>query len=60
MGSLAFGSTLCCSPLAGILVDRFGIRTTVFAGGAIATSALLVSSFVTQWVRDRAAGRHPK
>lgn len=47
IGSLTFGSTLCCSPIAGILVDKIGIRLTVFIGGAVATASLFVSSFVT-------------
>ncbi len=50
MGSMTFGFTLCCSPLAGILVDKIGIRATVFLGAAIATTSLLISSFVSQWV----------
>ena len=51
MGSLTFGSTLCCSPIAGILVDKIGIRMTVFIGGAVASASLLISSFVTDQVR---------
>ena len=51
MGSLTFGSTLCCSPLAGILVDRIGIRATVFIGGSVASVSLLISSFVCEYVR---------
>ena len=50
IGSLTFGSTLCCSPIAGILVDKIGIRLTVFIGGAVATASLFVSSFVTDQV----------
>ena len=50
IGSLTFGSTLCCSPIAGILVDKIGIRLTVFIGGAVATTSLFVSSFVTDQV----------
>lgn len=45
MGSLTFGSTLCCSPIAGILVDKIGIRMTVFVGGTVAVVSLLASSF---------------
>jgi len=48
IGSLTFGSTLCCSPIAGILVDKIGIRCTVFIGGAVATISIFISSFVTQ------------
>ena len=50
MGSLTFGSTLCCSPIAGILVDKIGIRLTAFLGASIACVALLISSFVSHYV----------
>ena len=51
IGSLTFGSTLCCSPIAGILVDKIGIRCTVFIGSAVATTSILISSFVTHQVK---------
>ena len=50
MGSITFGSTLCCSPIAGILVDKIGIRKTVFTGSVIAVVSLLISSFVSHQV----------
>ncbi len=39
--------TFFLSPVASILVDRLGIRTTAFIGAAIATIGMLLSSFVT-------------
>lgn len=38
------------SPIAGVLVDRIGIRTTTFIGGFIATNSLLISSYFTHQV----------
>ncbi|KAK4310728.1 hypothetical protein Pmani_017715 [Petrolisthes manimaculis] len=43
--SLAIGSTFLLSVLAGVLTDRLGIRITTFAGGALATSGMFISSF---------------
>lgn len=36
VGSLAVGTTFLLSPIASILVDKFGIRKTAFTGGFIA------------------------
>lgn len=50
VGSLTAGTTFLMSPIAGVLVDRIGIRLTTFLGGAIATSSLIISSYFTNQV----------
>ncbi|XP_025416090.1 monocarboxylate transporter 10 [Sipha flava] len=50
VGSLTVGTTFLMSPIAGVLNDRIGIRTTTFIGGFIATSSLLISSYFTHQV----------
>lgn len=45
VGSLSIGMTFFISPLAGILIDSFGLRRTAVLGGAIATVGMLASSF---------------
>lgn len=50
VGSLTVGTTFLMSPIAGVLVDRIGIRTTTFIGGFIATNSLLISSYFTHQV----------
>lgn len=50
VGSLTVGTTFLMSPIAGVLVDRIGIRLTTFIGGAIATGSLLISSYFTNQV----------
>lgn len=50
VGSLTVGTTFLMSPIAGVLVDRIGIRPTTFIGGFIATSSLLISSYFTHQV----------
>ena len=40
--------TFFMSPVASILVDRFGVRATSFVGALIAASGMLASSFVNQ------------
>ncbi|XP_018356533.1 PREDICTED: monocarboxylate transporter 10 isoform X1 [Trachymyrmex septentrionalis] len=47
VGSLTIGTTFFLSPIAGILTDKFGIQTTTFMGGAIASVGLLLSSLLT-------------
>ncbi|XP_011051927.1 PREDICTED: monocarboxylate transporter 10 isoform X1 [Acromyrmex echinatior] len=47
VGSLTIGTTFFLSPIAGILTDKFGIQTTTFVGGAIASVGLLLSSLLT-------------
>ncbi|KAG8195907.1 hypothetical protein JTE90_001142 [Oedothorax gibbosus] len=47
VGSVSIGTTFLLSPVASILTDRWGIRTTAFIGGLLATAGMLVSSFVT-------------
>ncbi|XP_012060518.1 PREDICTED: monocarboxylate transporter 10 [Atta cephalotes] len=47
VGSLTIGTTFFLSPVAGILTDKFGIQTTTFVGGAIASVGLLLSSLLT-------------
>ncbi|GLG97454.1 Protein of unknown function [Gryllus bimaculatus] len=44
VGSLTIGVTFLLSPLAGVLVDRFGIRPTTFVGGLLAASGMFLSS----------------
>ncbi|XP_011146128.1 monocarboxylate transporter 10 isoform X2 [Harpegnathos saltator] len=50
VGSLTIGTTFFLSPVAGILTDKFGIQMTTFAGGAIASGGLLLSSLLTDKV----------
>ena len=50
IGSLLVGSTFVLSPISGVLVDRFGLRRTAFAGGFIATTGVLFSSFFVDHV----------
>jgi MFS family permease len=52
VGSLTVGTTFLMSPIAGVLNDRIGIRTTTFIGGFIATSSLLISSYFTHQVSN--------
>ncbi|KAK9871374.1 hypothetical protein WA026_011630 [Henosepilachna vigintioctopunctata] len=47
VGSLAIGSVFFVSPVSGYLTDFAGIRITTFAGGLIASSGMLISSFCT-------------
>ncbi|XP_018314469.1 monocarboxylate transporter 10 isoform X1 [Mycetomoellerius zeteki] len=47
VGSLTIGTTFFLSPVAGILTDKFGIQTTTFVGGVIASVGLLLSSLLT-------------
>lgn len=48
VGSLCIGTTFLVSPIAGVLTDRWGIRLTTAVGGVLASSGMLISSFVTQ------------
>ncbi|KAL0116713.1 hypothetical protein PUN28_009964 [Cardiocondyla obscurior] len=50
VGSLTIGTTFFLSPVAGMLTDKFGIQTTTFVGGAIASVGLLLSSLLTDKV----------
>lgn len=50
VGSLTIGTTFFLSPVAGILTDKFGIQTTTFVGGVIASAGLLLSSLLTDKV----------
>ncbi|XP_036147224.1 monocarboxylate transporter 10 [Monomorium pharaonis] len=50
VGSLTIGTTFFLSPIAGMLTDKFGIQTTTFVGGAIASVGLLLSSLLTDKV----------
>lgn len=50
VGSLTVGTTFLMSPIAGVLIDRIGIRLTTFIGGFIATTSLLISSYFTNQV----------
>jgi len=43
--------TFFISPLAGILIDSFGLRRTAILGGAIASGGMLASSFALQHVQ---------
>lgn len=52
VGSLTIGTTFFLSPIAGILTDKFGIQTTTFVGGAIASLGLLLSSLLTDKVTE--------
>lgn len=53
VGSLTIGTTFLLSPVSGILTDKFGIRVTTFAGGAIASAGLFLSSVLLDKVRKR-------
>ncbi|XP_054718143.1 monocarboxylate transporter 10-like [Uloborus diversus] len=46
VGSVSIGMTFLLSPVASILTDKLGIRTTAFIGGLMATAGMLISSFV--------------
>jgi MFS family permease len=48
VGSVTVGCVFFLAPISSILVDRFGIRKTAFAGGAIAFVGMLSSSFVQE------------
>ncbi len=48
IGALQITMTFFLSPVASILVDRFGIRQTGFTGAFLATAGMLASSFVHQ------------
>nr|CAD7599667.1 unnamed protein product [Timema genevievae] len=48
VGSLAIGTTFFLSPVAGILTDKIGIRTTTFIGGLLASGGMLLSSLCTR------------
>lgn len=50
VGSLSIGMTFFISPLAGILIDSFGLRRTAILGGAVATVGMLASSFALSHV----------
>ncbi|KAF2900324.1 hypothetical protein ILUMI_05859 [Ignelater luminosus] len=43
--SLIMGTVFIISPVAGVLTDAIGLRTTTFLGGAIAAGGLFLSSF---------------
>ena len=45
VGSLSIGTTFLASPVAGIMIDSFGLRRTAMLGGIIATVGMLASSF---------------
>lgn len=45
VGSLSIGTTFLVSPVAGIMIDSFGLRRTAMLGGIIATVGMLASSF---------------
>lgn len=47
VGSVSIGMTFLLSPVASILTDKLGIRTTAFIGGLMATAGMLISSFVS-------------
>ncbi|KAK6641619.1 hypothetical protein RUM44_013334 [Polyplax serrata] len=47
VGSLGIGMTFFLSPVAGILTDQIGIRSTTFLGGLLAIGGLILSSFST-------------
>ncbi|CAD5115824.1 DgyrCDS4764 [Dimorphilus gyrociliatus] len=48
VGSLQISMTFFMAPIASILVDRFGIRPISFIGAILATSGMLLSSFMTK------------
>ncbi|KAJ8891614.1 hypothetical protein PR048_004142 [Dryococelus australis] len=48
VGSLAIGATFFLSPVAGILTDKIGIRTTTFIGGVLASGGMFLSSFCSK------------
>lgn len=45
VGSLTIGATFFFSPVSGILVDKFGLRTTTFLGGLLTSSGMFLSSY---------------
>lgn len=47
VGSLTIGTTFFVSPVSGVLTDAIGLQRTTFLGGLIASSGMLMSSFVT-------------
>ena len=53
VGSLSIGMTFFISPLAGIMIDSFGLRRTAILGGAIASIGMLASSFALQHVKNQ-------
>ncbi|XP_049872513.1 monocarboxylate transporter 10-like [Pectinophora gossypiella] len=50
VGVLTIGTTFALSPLSGVLTGFLGLRMTAVLGGAIATTGLLLSSFVVDYV----------
>lgn len=48
IGSILVGTTFGLSPVAGVLSDRFGIRTVAIIGGCIATIGMFTASFVVE------------
>lgn len=50
VGSLGIGMTFLLSPVAGILTEQIGLRSTTFLGGTLAIGGLVVSSFSTDKV----------
>ncbi|XP_040076114.3 monocarboxylate transporter 10 [Ixodes scapularis] len=48
VGSVCVGATFSLSPVASLLADRIGFRSTVISGGLLAASGLLLSSWVLQ------------
>ncbi|XP_074602070.1 monocarboxylate transporter 10-like [Brevipalpus obovatus] len=47
VGSLLSGITFLCSALSTVITDRFGIRSTAFIGGLLATVGMLTASFAS-------------
>ncbi|XP_015784142.1 monocarboxylate transporter 10 [Tetranychus urticae] len=45
VGSILIGTTFSCSALSSIITDKFGIRSTTFIGGFLATLGMFTSSF---------------
>ncbi len=50
MGSLAMGIMYFLSPVASLLIDRFGIRLTAFLGSIIAFAGMIISAFLLNHV----------
>ncbi|VVD00482.1 unnamed protein product, partial [Leptidea sinapis] len=50
VGSLTMGTTFLLSPLSGVLTSVMGLRLTATLGGTIATTSLVISSFLTSHV----------
>ncbi|CAG5027966.1 unnamed protein product [Parnassius apollo] len=50
VGALTMGTTFFLSPLSGVLTGFLGLRSTAVLGGSIATTGLLLSSFVVDHV----------